>query len=404
MARSLSLSAYRLLSRRSRHSGATERPERPAGRIVWFHATTPARIAVARDIAAKLRSQRGGLRTLLTVGDGTSPPEEKGGFDWTDTLGGDHPEAASACLSHWRPDLGVWIGGRLMHNALAAARNQKIPMILADADLADLPGAGGWRAALARESLTVFDRAFAVGEGAAARLDALGIAPDRVTRTPPLVISGTALPVNEDAIADLTEMLAGRPVWLAAEVHPDEVAQVLAAHLSAARLSHRLLLVLTPSQAGSVKDLVEQARGMGLRVADWDAGDLPDELTQVLVAPGGRHLGLWYRVAPVAFIGCSLVAGQGGRDPFDAAAMGSAVLYGPNVRDHLAAYSRLAAGGAARIVKDADGLAAAVMQTLAPDRAAAMALAGWEIVSEGAASTDQLIDAIQDRLDRVGRR
>jgi 3-deoxy-D-manno-octulosonic-acid transferase len=36
---------------------------------------------------------------------------------------------------------------------------------------------------------------------------------------------------------------------------------------------------------------------------------------------------------------------------------------------------------------------------LAPDQAAAVALAGWQVVTEGAHLTDQLIDLIQDKLD-----
>lgn len=360
---------------------------------------------MARDIAAKLRAQRPGVGAVLTLsGDAGGPPgaDDRGGIDWTEDLGPDHPETAAAFLTHWRPDLGVWIGGRLLPNVIAQARRQALPLILTDAETGDLPASGRWRGSLTRESLTAFDQVFAPDEDAVARLGALGVASGRITRGSPLMISGTPLPVNEDAIAEVTDLLAGRPVWLAAHLHPDEAGEVLAAQASAVRLSHRLLLVATPSRPDGAARLIERARAMGLRTADWDAGEAPDDLTQVLVAPGGRHMGLWYRVAPVAFMGSSLVPGQGGRDPFDAAAMGSAVLYGPNVRDHLSAYSRLASAGAARIVKDAAGLSAGVMQTIAPDRAASMALAGWEIVSEGAGGTDQLIDAIQDRLDRAG--
>ncbi len=401
MARSLSFAAYRLVSRGRRPPRGQARPDRPAGTIVWFHACSAARSAVARDIAAKLRMQRSGVAAVLTLaGDGRTV--DRDGMDWAEDLGADHPETAEAFLTHWQPDLCVWIGGRLLPNVILQARRRALPLILADTESADLPAPGGWRGRLARESLTAFDQVFAADDDAAARLGLLGVADGRITRGSPLMVSGTPLPVNEDAIADVTDLLVGRPVWLAAHLHPDEVGEVLAAQASAVRLSHRLLLVATPAWPDGAPGLIERARAMGLRTADWDAGEAPDDLTQVLVAPGGRHLGLWYRVAPVAFIGSSLVPGQGGRDPFDAAAMGSAVLYGPNVRDHLAAYSRLASAGAARIVKDAAGLSVGVMQTIAPDRAASMALAGWEIVSEGAGGADQLIDAIQDRLDRAG--
>ena len=78
------------------------------------------------------------------------------------------------------------------------------------------------------------------------------------------------------------------------------------------------------------------------------------------------------------------------------------MLYGPNIRQHLPAYTRLASAGAARIVKDAEGLSAGVLQLIAPDNAASMALAAWEVVSEGAEVTDRLLDIIQDQLDQQG--
>ncbi len=67
--------------------------------------------------------------------------------------------------------------------------------------------------------------------------------------------------------------------------------------------------------------------------------------------------------------------------------------------DHLDAYSRLAAAGAARIVKDADGLGSAVLRLIAPDLAASMAHSGWEVVSEGAEVIDSVIDLVQSALD-----
>ena len=106
-------------------------------------------------------------------------------------------------------------------------------------------------------------------------------------------------------------------------------------------------------------------------------------------------------MAPLAFLGGSLTAGHGGNDPFEAAALGTAILYGPNVGQHLAAYSLLVEAGAARIVRDADSLTSAVSNLIAPDQAAAMAHAGWDAVTAGAALVDSVIAEIVERLDRT---
>jgi 3-deoxy-D-manno-octulosonic-acid transferase len=62
-------------------------------------------------------------------------------------------------------------------------------------------------------------------------------------------------------------------------------------------------------------------------------------------------------------------------------------------------YSRLAKAGAARIVKDGDTLGTAVSRLISPDQAAAMAVAGWDVVSQGADLTDRVIDLVHATLD-----
>ena len=173
----------------------------------------------------------------------------------------------------------------------------------------------------------------------------------------------------------------------------------ISAHRKAMRLSHRLLLILhpaTPQDAGAAAALAAER---DFSVLNWGNDGFPDESTQVLIADDTRDLGLFFRIAPVSFLGSSVIAGEGGCDPFDAAALGSAVLYGPKVRHFMPSYTRLAAAGAARIVNDADALGTAVSRLIAPDQAAAMAHAGWDVISKGAAVTDKITDLIQDILD-----
>jgi len=82
-------------------------------------------------------------------------------------------------------------------------------------------------------------------------------------------------------------------------------------------------------------------------------------INDVYVADTLGELGLFYRLAPVAFVGKSLVRG-GGQNPLEAAQLGCPVLFGP----HMENFEELAAGllraGGARRVADGAELAAAV--------------------------------------------
>jgi 3-deoxy-D-manno-octulosonic-acid transferase len=110
-------------------------------------------------------------------------------------------------------------------------------------------------------------------------------------------------------------------------------------------------------------------------------------------------MGLWYRIAPAAFVGGSL-AEVGGHNPFEPALLGCAILHGPHVRNFADGYRRLQAAGAAVEVRDQRALAGALVEVLAPDRAAEMAAAAWDAVSEGAAVTDAVLEVVAGYLDR----
>ncbi|MCP4821960.1 MAG: 3-deoxy-D-manno-octulosonic acid transferase, partial [Shimia sp.] len=49
--------------------------------------------------------------------------------------------------------------------------------------------------------------------------------------------------------------------------------------------------------------------------------------------------------------------------------------------------------------RDADSLATALIQLAAPDQLAAMAHAGWQVISETAEVTDAIIDQAQRLMD-----
>ena len=141
MPRSLSLTAYRALTRRRQgKAGAADAapPPRPVGEVIWAHATTPQRHLAVLDVARRLETLRPDAAVLVTYNADSSTAAEIAAIaDSSVTmqpLAGDHPGEAARFLDHWRPDLCLWTGGRLWINHVSAAAERGIPMILADAD------------------------------------------------------------------------------------------------------------------------------------------------------------------------------------------------------------------------------------------------------------------------------
>ncbi|MFO1207741.1 MAG: glycosyltransferase N-terminal domain-containing protein [Amaricoccus sp.] len=375
---------------------------RPEGELAWFHAASVGEAASLLEMLRRLTRARPGLTCLVTTGTLTSaaflaerlPEQCLHQFATLDVL-----PWIERFLDHWRPDAAVWTESELWPATLWETSNRRVPMLLINARISKRSfRRWRWMRGLARALLTRFDRILAQDELAAEQLTRLGADPARLTVEGTLKEGAAPLPHDEAERLRITRALAGRPVWLAASTHAGEEELVAAAFMRA-RLSLPLLaLILVPRHPHRGDAVAEMLRGRGLQVAQRSRGEPIEADTDVYLADTLGEMGLWYRVASVSFVGGSLVD-IGGHNPFEPALLGSAILYGPHVRNFLDGYRRLAAADAAVLVRSEAELAEALVATMAPDRAAAMAANAWAACSEGAEVTDAVLDAIGGLLD-----
>lgn len=403
MRRSLSLAAYLAMTRRAPQDALGPVQARPEGELIWAHAVEPGHADALCQMAERLAAQRPGLHMLLTSRHADVLEMRKGTSIIRAKLPEDTVQNAEAFLDHWSPDICLWTGGDLQPAFITCAEQQNVPMYLVDAEerLMDKPS-WRWFPDLPRAILDRFALILARNANTARFLRRIGVRDTEISVTGPFQEGALTLPYNESDRDELSRLLRGRLVWLAAMVQPQETDVVLQAHRITSRLAHRSLLVLVPDDPATGQTFKQKLDQDGWRSVVWSTGTMPEETTQVILADTYGEMGLWYRVAPITFMGSSLEAGQWGRDPNEPAAHGSAILYGPNVRRYLSGYSRFAEAGAARIVRDADTLAAAVQRLIPPDQSAAMAHAAWDVASQSAGVTDKILDLVQDTLDVMG--
>ena len=108
-----------------------------------------------------------------------------------------------------------------------------------------------------------------------------------------------------------------------------------------------------------------------LRAPRRGAGDAPPD-GGLWIADTLGELGLFYRLAPIVFVGKSL-AGQGGQNPLEPARLGCAIAVGPHTANFADPVRMLRQAGALATVTDAESLAAWVSSMLDdPGRRASM--------------------------------
>ena len=147
----------------------------------------------------------------------------------------------------------------------------------------------------------------------------------------------TAVPATVNVLPDPTLRPTLVPVPAAANTASTESRSVL------------ILVPQDPARSAALATKLEAEEGW--HVAYRGRDEEPENETEVYIMDGGPDYGLCYRLAPVTFLGGSL-EGQGcARNPMEAAAMGSAILYGPRAGIYGAAYARLGAARAARMAR-----------------------------------------------------
>ncbi|WP_299423538.1 glycosyltransferase N-terminal domain-containing protein [uncultured Shimia sp.] len=399
MARSLGLAAYLAFARRQPPRLTDIDCPRPKGAVIWLHSTDPTRARTLAKLGLRLAAQRDTAHVLLTTPNNVPLTQTlPDGVIWQ-PCPSESPADIAVFLAHWQPEIMIWLGSSIRPALIDAVRTRDIPSMMLEVHRPKLDQKRRWGPEPIRGTLACFNTVFAQDRATAIRLRKLLGDSSKVEVSGTLMEEAPALPVRDSDLEELRGCLAGRPVWLAARLQPEELETVLNAYRAVLRLSFRMLLVVVPDNPTSAQAMRETIEQEGWRVADWDNGDFPGNDTQVLFAETPDELGLWYRIAPISFVGSSLFAGAGGRDPLEPAALGSAILYGPSVRRYLGSYTRLANVGAARIVKDADSLTAALMFLSAPDQVAAMAHAGWQVVSDSAAVSDKVLEHAHTLMD-----
>jgi 3-deoxy-D-manno-octulosonic-acid transferase len=337
---------------------------RPPGPLVWVHGASVGELASAVPLIERIRARN--LNLLVTTGTVTSAGVaeqrlSRGVIHQFVPL--DAPRFVRRFIQHWQPDLALFVESDLWPNLTMEAAADGVPLILINGRLSE-SSYRRWRRfpRTIASLLARFDLCLARTRADASRYDELG-AP-RVVTTGNLKLDAPAPPADAAVLSSLQGIMHGRPVIAAASPHPGEEAMVIDAHRRLRTRFPGLLTILAPRHPERGPDIGEMAAGAGLNVALRSLRQRPEKTTDLYVADTMGELGLLYRLAPIVFIGGSLVP-HGGQNPIEAAKLGAAILHGPQVSNFAEIYAALDAAHGAEKVADAKELAARIADWLA---------------------------------------
>jgi 3-deoxy-D-manno-octulosonic-acid transferase len=368
-------------------------PERPRGSLIWLHAPRSEAARPLAELARRLVDEDGHV-ILFSCPD--PQPAQRGVLQINPPS--DTVAAVRAFLDHFQPALALLADGEVRPALLAELAARRLPVVMLDARTPYLAEQrSGWFPGVMRQSLNRIDSVIAVDDTAGRAFVRAGARSDRVYVRGRMEDGSRALRCNEAERAALLRQLGTRPVWLAASLPEAEEAAVIAAHREVLRLAHRMLLVIVPEDSAR-SDLLSRhiEETEGWTVARRSADQEPDAETEVYIADNPSEFGLWYRLAPITFLGGSLAGTGCLRDPMEPAALGSAILHGPRSGQWGATLARLSDARASRMIRTPAELGEGLGDLLSPDRAARLASGAWAVSTAGAEVTDHVVQMVRE--------
>lgn len=314
------------------------------GGRVWVHAVSVGEISVAFGLMEEWRRRRPLTHFLLTTNTSTAYAIGRQRVRAPDVLAYfplDFPSIVRRVLRLVRPSALVLIECELWPNLIRHAARLGVPVYLVNGRISE-SSFRGYRQVrwLTRRALPLFKKLFVQTAADRDRLAALGAPADR------LRVMGSAkydlASVSTDGRARAEALLRaagfrpGAPLWLAGSTWPGEESAAFDVHAAARAKRPDLGFVLAPRHVERAGEILQEIARRGWRVVRRStltpetppAAEPPD----VLLLDTTGELKDFYAAADVVFVGKSLTQ-HGGQNPIEPAALGRAILVGPNMEN-----------------------------------------------------------------------
>ena len=241
-----------------------------------------------------------------------------------------------------------------------------------------------------------FDFVFTENELAASQLFQNSVDEHKIKGMGLLQSSISPLPISENN--SLFNVLKGRPIWAALNIHEREIDFVLKAHRQVLRAAFQYCLTISLSNPKTEGILKEHCSKLDLRLGALEDIQTSGEATQVYFSKEPANNIQLMRLAPIVFNGNTLARLDQQEDPLIAASLCCGILHGPNTNAYSMEYEGLKDAGAALQVQSSVELATELNKLYSADKAANMGIAALDFISSGAENTDKIVELVFEYL------
>ncbi|WP_018604342.1 lipid IV(A) 3-deoxy-D-manno-octulosonic acid transferase [Uliginosibacterium gangwonense] len=368
--------------------------------VIWLHAVSVGETRATQPLVKAILARYPAHRILLThmTPTGRATAQELYGRESRVSscyLPYDLPWAVRRFLRRVRPNLGIVMETEVWPNLLVAAKQQGIPMVLANARLSERSARGYLRlGGLAQATFAAFSAVLAQTADHAKRLEACGAKAPQVLGN--VKFDVTVDPAKLALGKEFRAMVGTRPVILAASTREGEEGPLLSAFGQHAPAD--ALLVLVPRHPQRFDEVAALITMQGFTMARRSEGLNMLPQTQVWLGDSMGEMHAYCQMADVAVIGgCWLPLG--GQSLIEACAIGIPVILGPHTFNFADAAEQAIAEGAAVRCQDLKEAMIAAWGILADaKRRKAMGEAGRAFAQASQGATERTMGVLAEFL------
>ncbi|MDR2901808.1 MAG: 3-deoxy-D-manno-octulosonic acid transferase [Lactobacillales bacterium] len=305
--------------------------KRPKGKLVWMHGASVGECLSMLPLINKILKEEPKTHVLVTSGTVTSaelmqkrlPERAMHQFVPVDLPWGD-----KRFVTYWKPDVVLWFESDFWPNLLYAIHKTRAPMALVNGRISD-NSYRRWGRALffIKPILSFFTVTLGMTQEDARRLSDLGAKKSLALGN--LKYAADMPPFDPAELKRLQKEMGHRPRFCFAATHAGEEEIMADIYRDLKKKYPALLGINIPKHPRRGDEVEAVLKSQKLTVARRSRGEKITPKTDIYIADTIGEMGLLYQLAPVVFVGGSLIK-FGGQNMLEPMRLGRAVLIGPH--------------------------------------------------------------------------
>ena len=316
--------------------------KRGSGKLIWFHGSSVGEILSVVPVIKKYENDKSISKILITSSTlSSSKVLEKIKFKKTihQFYPIDHIFFSKRFLSHWKPDVAIFLESEVWPSMFKSIKNNNILLILLNARITK-KSFNRWNK-VKKFSYSIFslvDKAYSQNLETKDYLKKLNVKNIKSTGNLKF-IEHDMLEINRTD-KKLFIQFKKYKTFVAASTHNTEELFAAKTHILLKKKIKNIITIIIPRHIHRVDQIISQISGLGLNIVSHKSNKKKLRNIDIYLVDTFGESKKFYKLATTVFLGGSIIK-RGGQNPLEPARFGAKILHGPNTDNFKDVYKYL---------------------------------------------------------------